>query len=115
MLVLDTKDLKDDYYTYYHRFVAMDLGVVHNRVILFAYYEFLHSSIVILREWYKSGPKLTTDMIAQIIKIRNVNCGVADHQISGLQTAIIYSYLMTSASCTICRCSPRTRTTSTRW
>jgi len=51
---------KDEFYKYYHKYNAMDLGVRDLNVNLFAYYDFLRAKIVIERELVMSGPEMTT-------------------------------------------------------
>lgn len=57
----------DAYYRYYHKYIAMDLGVIDHTAILFGYYDFLKASIIIEDEWFENGPKITTSRIRQAI------------------------------------------------
>ena len=55
-----TRSPKPENYQYYHKYVAMDLGVRDLNVTLFAYYDFLRAKIVIEKEHVISGPDMTT-------------------------------------------------------
>lgn len=54
--------------SYYHNYVAMDIGTRDLTVILFAYYDFKRATLVIEDEYYINGPKMTTPLIAEAIK-----------------------------------------------
>lgn len=61
---------KDDNYKYYHKYVAMDLGVRDLNVTLFAYYDFKRAKICIEREHVIGGPEMTTPRLhAEISQI----------------------------------------------
>lgn len=47
-------------YRYYHKYVAMDLGVRDLTACLFAYYDFKRAKLCIEREFVMSGPSMTT-------------------------------------------------------
>ena len=55
-----TRSPKTENYQYYHKYVAMDLGVRDLNVTLFAYYDFLRAKIVIEKEHVINGPDMTT-------------------------------------------------------
>lgn len=57
------RDLEN--YKHYHKYVAMDLGVKHLTVVVFAYYDFLRAKICVEREFVINGPQMTT------IKLKN--------------------------------------------
>ena len=59
---------KDEYYQYYHRYVAMDLGVVDFTVALFGYYDFKMACLVVTDELSMRGPEMTTDKLAAALK-----------------------------------------------
>lgn len=54
-------------YQYFHKYVAMDLGVRDLNVTLFAYYDFTRSKLVIEREHVISGPQMTTPILHDAI------------------------------------------------
>lgn len=59
---------RDEFYPYYHRYTAMDLGVVDFTAILFAYYDFKKACLVVEDETQIRGPEMTTDKLALLIK-----------------------------------------------
>ena len=58
---------KDEYWKYYHKYVAMDLGVRDKTAALFAVYDFLEAKLFILDEFIMAGPEMTTDKLAKEI------------------------------------------------
>lgn len=55
-----TRQLKDENYDYYHKYVSMDLGVRDFNVTIFGYYDFKRAKLVIEREHVMNGPDMTT-------------------------------------------------------
>lgn len=58
----------DEYYPFYHRYVAMDLGVRDHTAVLFGYYDFLKAQLIIEDEYVVNGPELTTESLQAEIK-----------------------------------------------
>lgn len=56
--------------TYYDAYVAMDIGTRDLTVVLFGFYDFLNSKLVIEDEIVLSGKKMLTDSLAMLIKIK---------------------------------------------
>lgn len=54
---------KDEFYKYYHKYIAMDLGVRDKTMILFGYYDFKNARLVIEDEIDISGIEVTTQKI----------------------------------------------------
>jgi len=59
---------RDEFFTFYHRYVSMDLGVVDFTASLYGYYDFLKATLVIEGESQIRGPDMTTDKLALMIK-----------------------------------------------
>ncbi len=60
---------RDHYYGFYHKYDAMDLGVVRDKtVVLFGYYEYMKGRLVIEDEYDINGPKLTTLVLKDAIE-----------------------------------------------
>jgi hypothetical protein len=59
---------KDDYYQFYHKYAAMDLGVRDHTAVLFAHYDFLKAKLLIEDEYVINGPELTTEILQRNIK-----------------------------------------------
>lgn len=59
---------RDEFFKYYHRYVALDTGVVDYTAALFGYYDFKKAVLVIEDEIGIKGPQLTTDKLAKMIK-----------------------------------------------
>jgi hypothetical protein len=63
--------LKDEFFQFYHKYTAMDIGVKNDKTaILFMYYDFLRAKLVVTDEWTINGPKMTTDIVAKEIMER---------------------------------------------
>lgn len=54
---------RDEYYRFYHKYEAMDLGVRDNTVNLFGYYDFRRARLVIEDELVLAGASLTTELL----------------------------------------------------
>lgn len=59
---------RDEYYQFYHKYVAMDLGVRDLNVTLFAYYDFKRGKICIEKEDVMNGPQMTTTLLKSRIE-----------------------------------------------
>lgn len=59
---------RDEYYPFYHKYDAMDLGVSDNTAVIFGYYEFLKGRLVIEDEYIINGPLLTTELLQSEIR-----------------------------------------------
>jgi hypothetical protein len=59
---------KNDYYPFYHKYAAMDLGVRDNTAVIFGYYDFLKASLIIEEDFVINGPELTTEVLQKAIK-----------------------------------------------
>lgn len=55
---------RGEFFAFWHKYDAMDLGVRDLNATLFGYYDFKNARLVIEDEWIASGPQLTTDVIA---------------------------------------------------
>lgn len=58
----------NEYYHFYHKYVAMDTGVRDKTVILFGYWDFLEAKLIIEDEVSLNGPEVTTERIAELVK-----------------------------------------------
>jgi hypothetical protein len=66
---------RDDYYKFYHRYVAMDLGVKDNTAVIFGYYDFLKAKLIIEDEYVINGPELTTAILKDAILAKEKELG----------------------------------------
>ena len=64
---------RDEFYRFYHKYEAMDLGVRDNTAILFGYYDFMKAKLIIEDEWIMNGPTLTTETIRRAINEKEKN------------------------------------------
>jgi len=55
---------KSEHYKYFHKYVAMDIGIKDLTFIIFGYYDFLRAKLCIEREFIINGPQMTTPLIA---------------------------------------------------
>lgn len=55
---------------YYQRYVGMDLGTVDLTAAVFGYYDFLQATLFIEDELSMSGPQMTTDKLADVLKAK---------------------------------------------
>jgi len=62
----------DEYFQFYDVYQSMDLGVVDNTVALFGYYDFKEATCVIENELIMSGTKMTTDLLAEALKAKQL-------------------------------------------
>lgn len=78
---------KDQYYNYYHKYVALDTGVRDFSAALFAVYDFRRATLHIEDEYTINGPEMTTAKLAKAIADKEealwgkqkVNLRVADN------------------------------------
>lgn len=54
---------RDVYWPFYHKYVAMDLGVKDQTAAIFGYYDFLRAQLVIEEEFVMSGVQMTTERL----------------------------------------------------
>lgn len=64
---------RDEYYTFYHKYVNMDLGVHDPTAVLFGYYDFRKAKYIIEDDFHLSGPELNTYRLQAQIKKRELN------------------------------------------
>lgn len=60
----------DEYYQYYHKYVALDPGVKDLTAGLFAYYDYQNAVLIIEDEITMNGPTMTTDKLAEVIRAK---------------------------------------------
>lgn len=63
---------RDEYYVYYHKYVAMDLGRKDHTIILFGYYDFKKATLFIEDEILLDGPSWTTITMKDAIKAKEL-------------------------------------------
>jgi len=56
---------RPQFWTYFHKYEGMDIGVEHKTVVLFGYYDFLKARLVIDGEFVIFGPHMTTEKLAE--------------------------------------------------
>jgi hypothetical protein len=59
---------RDEYFKYYYRYEAMDIGTVDLTACLYGYYDFKRAKLIIEDETHISGPEMTTDALAKLIR-----------------------------------------------
>lgn len=59
---------RPQFWTYFHKYEGMDIGVEHKTVVIFGYYDFLKARLVIDGEFVINGPHMTTEKLAEGIK-----------------------------------------------
>lgn len=64
---------RDVYYGFYHKYAGMDLGVKDHTAVIWGYYEFLKSRLVIEDEYIINGPKMTTEILQKDIKKKELD------------------------------------------
>jgi len=77
----------EKYFQHLHRYVGMDIGIRDLTVVLFGYYDFIKSRVVIEDEICMSGPQMTTDKLALSVKAKEkalwgtlpVHCRISDN------------------------------------
>lgn len=63
---------RDEFYYFYHKYEAMDVGARDNTATLFGYYDFRRAKLVIEDEDIVSGPTMTTEILVNRIKAKEV-------------------------------------------
>ena len=63
---------RDQFYSYYHKYVTMDLGVSDHTAALFGYYDFVKAQFVIEDEFVISGPQMNTNILQAHLKYREL-------------------------------------------
>lgn len=58
----------DDKFKFYHKYVALDIGVRDLTVALFSYYDFSKACLYVLDEVSMNGPQMTTERLAQAVR-----------------------------------------------
>lgn len=61
---------RDEYFPFYLKHESLDIGVRDLTVCLFSYYDFRRAKLMILDEFVISGPKMTTEKLAEGIKAK---------------------------------------------
>jgi hypothetical protein len=59
---------RDQFYPFYHKYDAMDLGVKDNTAVIFGYYDFVRALLIIEDEYVINGPDLTTVILKKDIE-----------------------------------------------
>ncbi len=59
---------RDQYWQFYHKYCAMDLGVKHQTALLYGYYDYIRAQLVIESEFVMSGVTMTTEKLATQIR-----------------------------------------------
>lgn len=55
---------------FYHKYVALDTGVVHLTAAIYGYYNFMEAKLYIEDETWMNGPKMTTELLSEQIKTK---------------------------------------------
>jgi len=63
---------KDEFNGFYHRYVAMDMGVKDFTALLLGYYDFIAAKLVIEDEITMNGHEMTTEKIAKALKAKEL-------------------------------------------
>ena len=66
---------RDDYFKFYHKYTALDIGSVDYTAAVFAYYDFRKGKLVIEDESHIHGPTMTTDTLANLIRTKEKDHG----------------------------------------
>lgn len=70
--------VKDQYYTFYHKYVALDIGVRDNTAAVFGYLDYRNGGTLVIEDEYTiNGNKMTTEILAEAIKEREKNLWAA--------------------------------------
>ncbi len=60
--------VRDEFFPFYHKYVALDTGFVDLTAAIFGYYDFYNAKLVIEDEYYINGPMMTTEILAANLK-----------------------------------------------
>jgi hypothetical protein len=63
---------RDEYYSYYHKYVGMDLGVKDFTALIFGYYDFKQAKLIIEDEFKMHGPTMNTEKLVAEIKAKEL-------------------------------------------
>lgn len=63
---------RDEYFKFYHKYVAMDLGVRDKTAAIFGYYDFRQAKLIVEAEFAIKDSDVRTDKIAELIKSAEV-------------------------------------------
>jgi hypothetical protein len=66
---------RDKYFSFYHKYASMDLGVKDNTAVIFGYYDFVKAKLIIEDEYVINGPTLTTNILQKAIKQKEIDLG----------------------------------------
>jgi hypothetical protein len=66
---------RDEYYEFYHKYAAMDLGVKDHTAVIWGHYDFLRARLIIEEEYVINGPELTTEVLQREIKAKEASLG----------------------------------------
>lgn len=61
---------RDDYFKFYHTYVAMDIGFKDYTAVIFGHYDFKRGVLFIEDELVRRGPAMTTDVLSEEIKAK---------------------------------------------
>lgn len=59
---------RDEYFQFFHKYEAMDIGVRDKTATLFGWYDFRRATLFVDDEVVIHGPKMTTDLLARAVK-----------------------------------------------
>lgn len=71
--------LRDDYYSFYHKYEAMDLGVRDHTATLFSYYHYTKAVLVIEDEYTIFGAKMNTKILQANLKRKELEIWTDGH------------------------------------
>ena len=63
---------RDEFYTYYHKYVGMDLGVKDYTACIFGYYDFKRAALVIEDEFRMNGSSMNTEILVGAIRAKEL-------------------------------------------
>lgn len=84
---------RDENYSWYHKYVAMDIGGADNTAVLFGYYDFKLATLVIEDEYTMTGNDMTMDVLgAEVVRREAEMWGEckSPHQTSGFAHDKVY-------------------------
>lgn len=70
----------DDKFVFYHKYVGLDIGVRDLTVALFAHYDFLRATLYVHDEVVLSGPQMTTERLAHLVKLKESELFLGDNK-----------------------------------
>ena len=105
----------NEFYPYYHKYVAMDLGVRDLTAVLFAHYDFKTATLHVEDEYVINGPKMTTDSLSKSIKEKNLLFGQVSNLTRGFQIITISCCSTISPICTTLPSLQLERISLRRW